>query len=139
VIRAEFGSQLVLVIMAAGIGGCCGTKKQKLSNCSPIALNSNGIDSYSNGINGYVMNGLMTSSSGLGQKNGMIVSSDMCFFCFDVLSSHLNRGEIPNSPSFPNEAQYVFFMSFSHQFLYRYWSSLRYYSYLFMFILCLVF
>jgi len=77
--------------MAAGIGGCCGgTKKQKLSNCSPIALNSNGI----NGIepfNGFVANGNGVVVGVCGPhshqitKNGMIVSSDMCFFCFDVL------------------------------------------------------
>jgi len=36
-------------------------------------------------------------------KNGMIVSSDMCFFCFDVLSSHLNQCEPPKTPNFPNE------------------------------------
>lgn len=39
--------------------------------------------------------------SGLGGTlPGMIVSAEMCFFCFDVLLSHLNRTNLPETPPF---------------------------------------
>ena len=38
-------------------------------------------------------------------KNGAvpIACSEMCFFCFDVLSSHLHGTEPPAAPNFTNE------------------------------------
>uniref|UniRef100_U5EU58 AMMECR1 domain-containing protein n=1 Tax=Corethrella appendiculata TaxID=1370023 RepID=U5EU58_9DIPT len=67
---------------------CCGTKKQK--------LNSN---NYSN-TNGHSSNGLMN-----GHQNSLQSSmTDMCFFCFEVLSAVLNNTDDPKSPNFTNEA-----------------------------------
>jgi uncharacterized protein (TIGR00296 family) len=104
--------------MAAGIGGCCGTKKQKLSNCSPIQFNSNHNNNNNNNnngmnaFNGLLVNGVLSQHQSLNsessRKNGMIVSSDMCFFCFDVLSCHLNQCEPPKTPNFPNECHPLF-------------------------------
>lgn len=37
-------------------------------------------------------------------KNKIIASLDMCFFCFDVLGSHLKLNEEP-IPKFSNESQ----------------------------------
>jgi len=96
--------------MAAGIGGCCGTKKQKLSNncCNHLDVNPlppmNG-HTMNGGPNAH-MNGVMTS---LVTKNpSMIVSNEMCFFCFDVLSSHLSQSDPPKAPNFPNECHPLF-------------------------------
>lgn len=64
--------------------GCCGTKKQKLNNSSSIPCN--GTSMISNGI-----------------RNGMVAHPEMCFFCFDVLYSHLNSLEPPKTPEFSND------------------------------------
>ncbi|KAG9508496.1 AMME syndrome candidate 1-like protein, partial [Fragariocoptes setiger] len=37
-------------------------------------------------------------------KNGHVISLDMCFFCFDVLISYLNRFPPPETPCFTNES-----------------------------------
>ena len=46
-------------------------------------------------INGTLRNGI----------NGMtpVASPEMCFFCFDVLYSHLNNLDPPATPDFTNE------------------------------------
>lgn len=64
--------------------GCCGTKKQKLNNSSSIPCN--GTSMISNGI-----------------RNGMVAHPEMCFFCFDVLYSHLNSLDPPKTPEFSND------------------------------------
>ncbi|XP_052783962.1 nuclear protein AMMECR1-like [Mya arenaria] len=65
---------------------CCGVKKQKLNNAMP-AVSCNGGPSHMNGL-----------------KNGYTVASiHMCFYCFDVLHSHLHNYEPPRTPSFTNE------------------------------------
>lgn len=64
--------------------GCCGTKKQKLNNSSSIPCN--GTSMISNGL-----------------RNGMVAHPEMCFFCFDVLYSHLNSLEPPKTPEFSND------------------------------------
>lgn len=38
------------------------------------------------------------------QPNDMVVSVDMCFFCFDVLASMLHNQEEPKKPSFTNDS-----------------------------------
>ena len=66
---------------------CCGVKRQKLNNSMP-AVCCNGSSAHSN----Y-------------HKNGYTVAvADMCFFCFDVLHSHLYSYEQPKSPIFTNES-----------------------------------
>ena len=120
--------------MSAGIGGCCGTKKQKLSNnCCAITLNPNQLDlnhvcatdafnacngmpngmanGMSNGMTNGMPNGMphgLTNGLVSLRNNSMVVSSDMCFFCFDVLSSHLNQMEPPKTPNFPNDNLWVY-------------------------------
>ncbi|WAR28147.1 AMMR1-like protein [Mya arenaria] len=60
---------------------CCGVKKQKLNNAMP-AVSCNGGPSHMNGL-----------------KNGYTVASiHMCFYCFDVLHSHLHNYEPPRTP-----------------------------------------
>lgn len=38
-------------------------------------------------------------------RNGLIpiASAEMCFYCFDVLYSHLHNMETPSTPDFTNE------------------------------------
>jgi len=109
-------------MMAAG---CCGgNKKQKLNNSEAPILNPNhnmngniynssGSGSAS-GMNGYHLTAdsndhQIGSSKALALKNmSMVVSHDMCFFCFDVLSNHLNQYEPPSAPDFPNESYPLF-------------------------------
>jgi len=103
-------------VMAASIGGCCGTKKQKLSNANGLCQtihnhnhnhNHNHMDVTVNAVpqlNGHSdMNGSLVSA-----KSSMIVSTEMCFFCFDVLSSHLIQSEPPKAPNFANECHPLF-------------------------------
>ncbi|EEB19501.1 conserved hypothetical protein [Pediculus humanus corporis] len=70
--------------------GCCGTKKQKLNNNSS-SLTCNG--------NSVIQNGL---------KNKMVAHPEMCYFCFDVLYSHLNSLEPPKTPNFSNDPYPLF-------------------------------
>ncbi|KAJ1525672.1 hypothetical protein ONE63_008889 [Megalurothrips usitatus] len=65
---------------------CSSTKKQKLNNSSSLACNG-------------VSNGL---------KNGTVARPEMCYFCFDVLSSYLNCLEPPKTPNFCNDAYPIF-------------------------------
>lgn len=37
-----------------------------------------------------------------------VVTSEMCYFCFDVLFSHLNNSEPPQPPIFPDESYPLF-------------------------------
>lgn len=67
---------------------CLGTKKQKLNNSSSLACNGSAVP---NGV-----------------KNGIIARPEMCFFCFDVLSSHLNCLEAPKTPDFCNDPFPIF-------------------------------
>ena len=66
--------------------GCCGVKKQKLNNSLPSVC-----------CNG-------TSVFPAEPQNGSTVRVDMCFFCFDVLHSHLYKIDPPKTPSFTNDA-----------------------------------
>ncbi len=78
--RALTGSSVFK--MAAG---CCGVKKQKLNNSMPSIC----------------CNGSAVHPTKL--QNGMVIRPDMCFFCFDVLYSHLHSCEPPKTPLFTNE------------------------------------
>ncbi|XP_053207437.1 nuclear protein AMMECR1-like [Panonychus citri] len=49
-----------------------------------------------------------SSLSRYNSRGGMIASVDMCFFCFDVLYSHLHSLETPKAPPFPNESYPLF-------------------------------
>ena len=69
--------------------GCCGVKKQKLNNSMPSIC----------------CNGSTVHPSR--QQNGMIIRPDMCYFCFEVLYSHLNSCEPPKTPSFTNDPLWV--------------------------------
>ncbi|XP_042212235.1 AMME syndrome candidate gene 1 protein homolog isoform X6 [Homarus americanus] len=68
--------------------GCCGTKKPKL-NGGPQVCCYNGTTPTANGT---LRNGLIP-----------IASPEMCFYCFDVLYSHLHNMEPPSTPDFTNE------------------------------------
>ena len=72
--------------------GCCGgVKKQKLNNSMPaICCNGSSVHPPNHYKNGYT-----------------VACTDMCFFCFDVLHSHLYNYDPPKSPSFTNEALWV--------------------------------
>lgn len=70
---------------------CCGVKKQKLNNSMP-AICCNGSAVHPNHY-----------------KNGYTVASaEMCYFCFDVLHSHLYNYDPPKSPSFTNDPYPLF-------------------------------
>ncbi|XP_059832858.1 nuclear protein AMMECR1-like isoform X2 [Hypanus sabinus] len=78
--------------------GCCGVKKQKLSSCSSSSTSSNNSNenhckevSRSNGF------------SGCPGGRSMVVNSEMCCFCFDVLYCHLYGYQPPRSPRFTND------------------------------------
>jgi len=90
-----------------------GTKKQKLSsanghlmtlpNCSsvedapPLSLNGS--------LNGtLVQPHVHPNGNLLNPKHGMIISAEMCYFCFDVLYSHLRQGDDPKQPIFSNDS-----------------------------------
>ncbi|KAJ8310660.1 hypothetical protein KUTeg_012525 [Tegillarca granosa] len=69
---------------------CCGVKKQKLNNSMAA-----------------VCNGSAAHSSHY--KNGYTVARvDMCYFCFDVLHSHLYSYDPPKAPCFPNDSYPLF-------------------------------
>ncbi|XP_059472773.1 AMMECR1-like protein [Neocloeon triangulifer] len=60
---------------------CCGSKKQKVSHNRELP------DPTSGRI-----------------LSGMVAHPEMCFFCFDVLYSHLHSLEQPRAPGFSNDA-----------------------------------
>lgn len=64
---------------------CCGTKKQKLNNSTSV-----------------LCNGSVISNKEYGNKT--IARREMCFFCFDVLYSHLYNLEPPKNPDFCNDS-----------------------------------
>ncbi|XP_072914063.1 nuclear protein AMMECR1-like isoform X1 [Hemitrygon akajei] len=83
--------------------GCCGVKKQKLSSCSSSSTSSNNSNenhckevSRSNGF------------SGCPGGRSMVVNSEMCCFCFDVLYCHLYGYQPPRSPRFTNDPYPLF-------------------------------
>ena len=78
----------------AKMAGCHGVKKQKLNNSMPSSVYCNG---GSAAIGPHPTNGLNGTVS--------IVRPEMCYFCFDVLYSHLHSFDSPKSPSFTNDAQ----------------------------------
>lgn len=47
-------------------------------------------------------------------RNGLIpiASAEMCFYCFDVLYSHLHNMETPSTPDFTNEPLWVWSLGF---------------------------
>ena len=67
---------------------CFGGRRNKMNNrlTKPNELN------HCNG----------TTSNGIDKLS--VASSEMCFFCFDVLISHLNHLDPPKIPSFTNNA-----------------------------------
>ncbi|XP_065226576.1 AMMECR1-like protein [Planococcus citri] len=67
---------------------CCGTKKQKLNNTTSVLCHS----ILNNKENG----------------NDTVASHEMCFFCFDVLYSHLHSLEPPKNPDFSNDPYPLF-------------------------------
>lgn len=68
--------------------GCCGTKKQKLDNSLSVPS----------------LNGGSMVSNGITNGTGTVALPEMCFFCFDVLYSHLYNLAPPKTPSFSNDA-----------------------------------
>ena len=99
--------------------GCCGTKKQKLSqNQQEKVMNGHDHGRYGEGLgsssstqmNGHNhMNGhgsVMPLHNGMSRlpHDDRIASPEMCYFCFDVLYTNLNNLEPPKTPTFTNEA-----------------------------------
>ena len=76
--------------------GCCGTKKLKTdSSCNGA---SNDAESSSNTL----PSPKATSLNGYHKKD-CVIHPEMCFYCFDVLYSHLNSTSPPKSPRFTND------------------------------------
>ncbi|XP_048460855.1 AMMECR1-like protein [Rhincodon typus] len=83
--------------------GCCGVKKQKLSSCSSSSTSSN--NSNENHCKDVTRaNGF----SGCPGGRNMVVNSEMCCFCFDVLYCHLYGYQPPRSPRFTNDPYPLF-------------------------------
>ncbi|XP_015788492.1 AMME syndrome candidate gene 1 protein [Tetranychus urticae] len=68
---------------------CHNMNSINLCQCSPNPSSSRSVSRYNS-------------------RGGMIASVDMCFFCFDVLFSHLHSTEPPKSPPFPSESYPLF-------------------------------
>jgi len=103
-------------MMAAG---CCGgNKKQKVNNSLAPLLNMNHnmngtLYAGMNGVSGFESQPHSSHLANGGTKTllknaSMVVTNDMCFFCFDVLSSHLNQHDPPSAPDFPSESYPLF-------------------------------
>ncbi|XP_042196513.1 AMME syndrome candidate gene 1 protein [Callorhinchus milii] len=111
--------------------GCCGVKKQKLSSCSSAAAASTSSSSAavaaaasSSSSSSSSSNNTTTTTSSenhckeAGRANGfgggcpggrsMVVNSEMCCFCFDVLYCHLYGYQPPRSPRFTNDPYPLF-------------------------------
>ncbi|KAF3841352.1 hypothetical protein F7725_007214 [Dissostichus mawsoni] len=94
--------------------GCCGVKKQKLSG-SPGSGCPGGVGAGS-GVAGTGHCGSelgIGSSTTLGTGSGsggrkMVVSAEMCCFCFDVLYCHLYGYQPPRTPRFTNDPYPLF-------------------------------
>uniref|UniRef100_A0A5F9CKM0 AMMECR nuclear protein 1 n=1 Tax=Oryctolagus cuniculus TaxID=9986 RepID=A0A5F9CKM0_RABIT len=100
--------------------GCCGVKKQKLSSSPPSGSGGGGGASSSHcsgesqcragelglGGAGTRLNGLGGLTGGGSRK--MVVSAEMCCFCFDVLYCHLYGYQQPRTPRFTNEPYPLF-------------------------------
>ncbi|XP_030065907.1 nuclear protein AMMECR1 [Microcaecilia unicolor] len=111
--------------------GCCGVKKQKLSSSPPSSsggpvgphcsgesqcrgeLGLGGPGSGGGGrLNGLgcgstLSPGCGTLSPGCGSRK-MVVSAEMCCFCFDVLYCHLYGYQPPRTPRFTNDPYPLF-------------------------------
>ncbi|XP_072285253.1 nuclear protein AMMECR1-like isoform X3 [Pyxicephalus adspersus] len=113
--------------------GCCGVKKQKLSSSPPPASGSPGGhcsgesqcrrgsasgpggSSFVNGLaSGNSLSpdcGTLSSGCGSSLSQGtrkMVVSAEMCCFCFDVLYCHLYGYQPPRTPRFTNDPYPLF-------------------------------
>lgn len=86
--------------------GCCGAKKQKLSNAGSVVCNGSAGTGCTGTGTVAVQNGV---SNGHGPHgNGMVAHPEMGFFCFDVLYSHLHSLEAPKNPTFSNDPYPLF-------------------------------
>lgn len=109
---------------------CCGTKKQKLNNqqqhqCtnnmnghngtstmnamqSSSTVTTNGVSNHHNHTNHQLTNGHGAGQNGYGRDLEPVASSEMCFFCFDVLYCELNHLQPPPQPDFTNDEYPLF-------------------------------
>ena len=46
----------------------------------------------------------MGGGSSLYSSSGLVITPEMCFFCFDVLHCHLNQSATLRPPTFSNES-----------------------------------
>ncbi|XP_075429578.1 nuclear protein AMMECR1 isoform X2 [Ascaphus truei] len=108
--------------------GCCGVKKQKLSSSPPSSSGGGGpggaAGSHCNGelggtggggsaarVNGFSLgcgNGLSPACGLSPGSRKMVVSAEMCCFCFDVLYCHLYGYQPPRTPRFTNDPYPLF-------------------------------
>lgn len=91
------------VSRANGLGGPGGN----VSGSSSSSSGSSGTNALSPAPAGYTSSGLSPNlSSGPGSGSGgrkMVVSAEMCCFCFDVLYCHLYGYQPPRTPRFTND------------------------------------
>ena len=78
----------VISFISKMAASCCGVKKQKLNNSMP-----------SNCCNGSSVHPKPFPTP----SNGLVIQEEMCYFCFDVLFSHLFNTDLPIVPSFTND------------------------------------
>ncbi|XP_039633527.1 AMME syndrome candidate gene 1 protein isoform X3 [Perca fluviatilis] len=94
------------VIRANGLGGPGGSVSSS-SSSSSSSSGGGGSNALSPAQAGYTSSGLSPNlSSGPGSGGGsrkMVVSAEMCCFCFDVLYCHLYGYQPPRTPRFTND------------------------------------
>lgn len=79
--------------------GCCGGKRTKMMNADDQSKVCNGK------ANAVVENGVIVRPPDAHQQ---IVNREMCYFCFDVLRSHLCNVDPPRRPTFTDNAYPLF-------------------------------
>ncbi|XP_018012452.1 AMMECR1-like protein [Hyalella azteca] len=83
--------------------GCCGTKKTKMNGNGQVCC-------YNSSTNHSSQSNHASASSNGRVRNGLIpvACPEMCFYCFDVLHSHLHSLDPPPLPDFTNDPYPLF-------------------------------
>lgn len=124
--RRSKGSGSSAAVSEGMASSCCGTKKQRLSNSDEEKHNNPTMNGYGNQAGSSCTNNHYdpkqndhSRTNGHAHTNGHVVpitnglsngykdriaSTEMGYFCFDVLYSNLHNVEPPKMPNFTNEA-----------------------------------